>query len=222
MAERGNFVPIKFPLYIVEAGEREVDGNLTMVQPFVELWRVFDISTQKFFHPESKFCKAVGKQIHLGLRIQDQEDIIAGSGANYPDPVRLYRALQILNRIDRFPLSQDDHITLTNRLYLDAGEAYSATGYSSPLRHHRYLRNRFKSFIGEGPLQEAIHMNPPNLLAVVENLYRQKVTINGETLEREIRRERIETNPLYEEVISKTRLRKKRDRKSAEGFWRVL
>ncbi|TSC86047.1 MAG: hypothetical protein G01um10147_985 [Microgenomates group bacterium Gr01-1014_7] len=215
MPER-KFVPVKFPLYLSESREVEVSGNLKVVQPFVEQWRIFDIPSQTFFLPTSKFSK----QVHLGLRIECEEDIISGGDPNRPDPIRLYRALQFLNRIDRFPIEHDQKVVLGPNLHLDLADAYDAAGHSYPLAHHHYVTNRIKAFVGDETFQEVLRMVPPNLMAVIENLRHQKVTIDGETLVREVSRGTLDSNTLYEKIISETKRRKWQDRKFRERFRR--
>lgn len=214
MAERDNFVPIKFPLFLGEAREREVNGKLAMVQPFVELRRIFDIQNQAYAFPKSKFSK----QVYLGLKLDGAKDIFGAGDPNEPDPIRLYRALQILNRLDTFPITRDQNTPLVANLYRDIRDTYGAAGRNFPLSHHRYVRDRIRAVMGEESFQKVLQMIPLNLMEVTENLHKLKVKINGETLKREINRERIETNPLYEEVITETRKRRERERKSTERY----
>ncbi len=210
------FTVVKLPLYISKPREVEVGGNIRTVQPFVERRRIFNIESQTFILSEGK---SIG-QVYLGLRVEGEEDILGAGDPNRPDPIQLYRAIQFLNRFDRFPLNQDPRIPLVANLHHDLADTYAAAGYSYPLTYHHYVTNLVRVFIGDQAFQEARQMVPENLMAVVENLRRQKVVIDGETLSREVNRGRIETNPLYEKVISETKRQRLQDKKFRQRFWR--
>lgn len=199
-----DFIELKFPIYFGVKKEREVNGQSTEVEPFVEQWRVFDVSTQTFLLPKNPFSK----QVHLGLRIEGQSEIRGGASSTEPDPIRIYRALQILNRFDKF--NPEPHFDLV--------VAYEAAGHNYPLSHHHFVRDKISGIIGEESLHEILQMIPTNLMAVIENLHKQRVIINGETLGRDIRRGLIESNLLYQRVISETGKR----RKNAKRFYRNL
>lgn len=205
MPER-KFVPIKLPLYISEPRQLEVDGNLRSVQSFVEQWRLFDVLSQTFQFPK----------VYLGLRIEDELDIT--SERDRADPIRLYRALQFLNRFDSLPVNPDDKIPLTARLHSDLAVAYNAAGHSHPLSHYHYVTSIIKTLIGDEDFQEVRQMIPENLMAVIENLRGQRVAIDGETLTREVGRGHLETNPLYDKIISETIKHRQQDKKVRKRF----
>lgn len=186
-------VTIKFPLYLGETKERRIKGTTTAVESFVELWQAFDISQQQLL---------ARPQVHLGLRVPAfQEHYIGGGGnANVPDPIRLYRALQLLNRFEDIP-----------NPYEELGDTYEAAGPVWPLEFYRPVRNRVSGIVGKEEFDAAVQMTPPNLQQVVENLRRHHMPIFHRTLQREIRRGRIEPTPLYERVIQQGERRDKRE-----------
>ncbi len=198
-----DIVTIKFPLYLVEKGQRDFKGGAAMVEPFAELHKYFKVSSQTFI-PRTK------PQVYLGLRVnkegQDQIEIITTEN----DPIRLYRALNIVTLFDRF---DDPH--------QDLRDADAAAGFNIPLRFHHYVRNRVKGIIGNGAFEEVLQAVPPNLQQVIENLRRNRVQIEGRTLQREIRKGQIESNPLYERVIQEAKQRYIRARKALEMYGEI-
>jgi len=153
--------------------------------------------------------------IYLGLRIPGEEDRIHCGANSTPDPIRLFRALQIISRFERFSLTKGA------QPHSDLHDTYDAAGHSFPLQRHHYVRDKISSIIGEQSLEEVLQMVPANLVAVINNLHKQKIKINGETLAREVRRGTVEMNPLYENVLRNTRKRAIQDKRFREKFWRT-
>lgn len=209
MSER-DFVSIRFPLYPGESGERKVDGNLTVVEPFVEQVRFFQVPAQDFLP-----LGTLNPQIRLGIRLPE---LGLEYGANTPreaDPIRLYRALKILGRFDTFST------TPVHLLHTDLRDAYAAAGHNYPLRFHHHVRDRVTSIIGQEALGEILQMIPPNLMVVVANLHKSKVHISGKTLQREIAKGHIESNPLYERVIQETKRRRRIEKQLARRICKM-
>lgn len=196
MPER-EVVTIKFPLFTGEKRPRDYKGILVMTEPFVESWYPFNILTQQLI--------TISPQVHLGLRIPSIDgDYIGGGGdANAPDPIRLYRALKILERIN-----------LINNPYDAIDLAYSATGPTLPLSHYRMVRALVRGLIGEDTFKQILQMVPPNLMNVVENLGKHRLDIDCWTLQREIRGRAVELTPVYKSLINRYERRRERTEKA--------
>ena len=199
MPER-DIVNIKFPLYLGEKREREVRGEMTLTEPFVEMWKYFRVSTQQMLK--------VRPRVYLGLRMADQSEYVAVTPLASPDPIRLYRALKIL---DRFSVIHDP----TNQ----ATEAFEGAGFNYPLNRHHGIQSKFRNLMGNEGYSEILQAIPPNLQHVVENLRKNRVSLDGSTLQREVTRGRIETNPLYERVIQQTKKQRSKNRFIREGLF---
>lgn len=107
------------------------------------------------------------------------------------DPIRLYRAVQILDAID----------TISNP-WAALVDSYDATYV--PLRDSD-LRKQMEDSLGRARFRKILHMNPLNLLPHMGYIRGQGVQMDTRTLEREIKRGRIESTPWYDEVIEEAK-----------------
>ncbi len=224
--EPSNGVHVKLPLFSTH--ERQVyiyGGQNRPATAFVEEWRVFDIQQQNFL--------SFAKQVHLGLRI-GEIDITGNDDFNTPDPIRLFRGLQILNSVQRFPLASS-HADLMFKAYLtnkynvagtfehaaftaDVRVAYEATGQGH-LSNSR-AQAVIEDAIGADNFYEILQSVPENLQVVIENLHEQKIPIYAGSLSREIAAGRVETNPLYEKLMRETRRRRRVSTITTRRFFR--
>lgn len=181
-AKTGRF-PIRYPLYAGEIREREVHGTKTSVEPMGVVERLVDTSTQAL----------LDAKMFVVLHMPDQEikyheyDLLG----EVADPIRLYRAVQILDAID----------TISNP-WATLADSYDATYV--PLRDTD-LRKRMEDSLGRARFRRILRMNPPNLLPQMGYIRGSGVQMDTRTLEREIKRGRIKPTPWYDEVIEEAK-----------------
>ncbi|MBI2338581.1 hypothetical protein HYU95_05360 [Candidatus Daviesbacteria bacterium] len=182
-------IQIRTPIFYGTERERLIQGESKLTLPFVELWSEW--------RPE----------VHFGLR-EPRSDIQYYGNNNFtePDPVILFRALKMLDCLNEI----DPH--------LDLRDVCFAAGVTGNLRLDRYARNRIVGLIGKEAFKEASQATPPNLSEVISRMKQEKLAVDGTTLEREIKRGMIPSQPLYERVIGETKRRQAKMAKEMEKY----
>lgn len=173
-------------LYSGQMRERVVWGETIFASPVVEIDPVNSHAWYKL-----RTDKPGDQSDISGRRADIREDDFTGF-----DPIIVFRALTLL---DQFDVITDPYRDLRATSILAAGTV-------TRKQYDNFL-TRVSGFLDRQTITHIRHAIPQNLDEVIDQLQSYNIPIDGSTIAKEIRRNKMVSTPLFEDIIEETQAR---------------